>query len=192
MKRSLIARVVITTLLFSITPAAQAAPMNGTKCTKVGSVTLKNGQSYTCTKSKGKLVYKPSEPLENILLDSLYTANLIEVFKVRSVNQFSEQNTGVFSQFKSPGVISNLLVGCQAKGVFLYGKVAFTSDLGKANFRVYSNYNSSTSDLAVAFVRSGANSCGLWQIVDIWDNPNFLVALVRDKLKADFSFYTGY
>jgi hypothetical protein len=41
-------------------------------------------------------------------------------------------------------------------------------------------------------VTSGANSCGLWQIVDKWDNPSFLIALVSDRLKADFSFYTGY
>jgi hypothetical protein len=137
--------------------------------------------SGRASKEVTRLVYKSAAELSNSYLDVLENSVAINVFK-----------SSVYSTYLQPGALSNLVGGCQFRGVRLYGKVAFTYDLSKANFKVYYNRLPGNSDIAVSFVANNPDSCGKWQIVESWDSPNFTVAMVSNRENADLTFYTGY
>lgn len=189
MKKAFAVLVIITFLGSSLSLPAFAAVKPGAKCASKGQIKSGQGKKYTCIKSGKRLVWAESKVLspttdETPLLSPLYAAVKIDVFKTK-------QNE--YSWVPSPGVISKRIVNCNLRGKYLYGKVAFTTDLSTANFKVFYSYSSSQSDLGVVFVSEGnANSCGRWQIVDSWNNPDLQLALVAEPQTADFVFYTGY
>jgi hypothetical protein len=189
MKRCLALVVSISFIGAALTNPAYGAVKAGAACTKTGSTSVASGKKYTCVKSGKRFIWSESRVQKPIiddtpLLSPLSVAVKIDVFKAR-------QNE--YSWVPSPGVISKKIIDCNLRGKYLYGKVAFTSDLSTANFKVFNSYSSSQSDLGVVFVSEGnANSCGKWQIVDAWGNPDLQLALVADLQTADFVFYTGY
>lgn len=189
MKKAFSLFVAITFLGSSLSLPAFAAIKAGAKCTTKGQIKSSQGKKYTCVKSGIRFIWSESRVQKPIiddtpLLSPLSVAVKIDVFKTR-------QNE--YSWVPSPGVISKKIIDCNLRGKYLYGKVAFTSDLSTANFKVFNSYSSSQSDLEVVFVSEGnANSCGKWQIVDAWGNPDLQLALVADLQTADFVFYTGY
>ena len=189
MKKAFALLVVVTLLGTSFSLTAYGAIKAGAKCVTKGQIKSGQGVKYTCVKSGKRLIWAESKVQspkidDTPLLSPLYAALKIDVFKTR-------QNE--YSWVPIPGVISKRIVDCNLRGKYLYGKVAFTSDLKAANFKVFNSYSSSQSDLGVVFVSEGnANSCGKWQIVDSWNNPDLQLALVSEPQTADFIFYTGY
>ena len=190
MKKLLAFLFTLVLLGLSSTVPALGAVKEGSKCTKVGKTQKVLGKKFVCTQSGKNAIWKksgksaPQDSAEEILLSPLYTALKIDVLKTR-------QND--FSFVPTPGANSTKTTGCTLKGKSLFGKVAFTTDLNKATFKVFNTFRSSQSDLNVVFVSSGeARSCGLWQLVNSWDNPDIYLALVSDVKYSDFSFYNGY
>ncbi len=188
MKKCLVFLITIALIGSFSTVPALASVKNGANCTKKGETYLITGKKFTCVKSGKKLVWKKSPNSKNsatdILLSPLYTAAKIDVLKTR-------QND--YSFVPQPGAFTAKVSGCLLRSKNLYGKVTFTTDLTKATFKVFNTYNSSQADLKVVFVSYfEANSCGLWQLVESWDNPDLYLALVNDPKYADFSFYNGY
>jgi hypothetical protein len=185
-----VATILSLTLIATFVPVpAHSTVKAGSACKKVGVTSTVSGQKLVCNKVGKRLVWKKTTPVvvtsePDILLSPLYTALKVDVLKTR-------QND--YSWVPSPGVVSQRVTGCKVNNEFLYGKVTFTSNLKEAAFKVFNTYSIQQADLGVVFVSEGrANSCGLWQLVEPWGNPDLYLALVSTPQAADFSFYNGY
>ena len=189
MKKCIALVVSISFIGAALTSPAYGAVKAGAACTKAGSTSVASGKKYTCIKSGKKLAWnKGVQEIENqgedILLSPIYTELKISVLKTSQNN---------YSWVPSPGILNNRINGCNLNGHFLYGKVAFTRDLKQATFKVFNSYYLEQSDLGVVVVsQGGATSCGKWQLVESWGNPDLYLALVSIPQAADFVFYNGY